>query len=275
MKLILKLKKIKKKQNYRQISEKHTLSEDNILYLKKLNKENNIDLYIIPYEVEKNSLFEKYHNQKGHLYSRRVFNEIRADKIYWKTMRNDIINYINKCPTCIRKKGDVIMKANPGKIIPNGPKDRYVIDGWKIHKSLATESGYSWVIDIIDYFSKFMMSYAVPNNDSIHTIQCIKQFCLMIGNQNIIQTDNGSEYKNSLCHDFCLNKNINHIFISPNYPQSNGVIEVAHKVIRHNVMIYYSENPLNFDLKNAILEAVDIHNNKIHTITKYKPIELR
>ena len=39
-------------------------------------------------------------------------------------------------------------------------------------------------------------------------------------------------------------------------------------------MIYYSENHLNFDLKNAILEAVDIHNNKIHTITKYKPKEL-
>ena len=64
------------------------------------------------------------------------------------------------------------------------------------------------------------------------------------------------------------------VFISPNHPQSNGVVEVAHKDIRHNVMIYYSENHLNFDLKNAILEAVDIHNNKIHTVTKYKPIEL-
>ena len=39
-------------------------------------------------------------------------------------------------------------------------------------------------------------------------------------------------------------------------------------------MLYYSQNPDNFDLNNAILNAIDIHNNKIHTITKYKPIEL-
>ena len=133
-------------------------------------------------------------------------------------MRNDILNLINECPTCIREKHGISIKAQPGKIIPNGPKDRYVIDGWKIHSSLAIETGFTWIIDIIDYFSKYMMSYAVPKNDSVNCLNCVKQFCLMIGFPNIIQTDNGSEYKNSLFDEFCINKNINNIYSSPYHP---------------------------------------------------------
>ena len=189
-------------------------------------------------------------------------------------MRNDILNFIMNCPQCIREKSGTIIKTTPLKIIPKGPKDSFVIDGWKLHKTLAEKTGYNWVVDIIDHFSKFLMSYPVKNNDAKSTLNCMKQFCLTIGIPNIIQSDNGLEYKNSLWEEFCLNKNIKHIFNSPYHPQTNGVVEISHKEIRHNVMLYYSQNPDNFDLNNAILNAIDIHNNKIHTITKYKPIEL-
>ena len=266
--------KDKKRQNFRIIAEKHMLTDDNILHIKKLNKENKIENFKIPFEGEKYSILEKYHNQKGHLSTRRVYNEIIADKYYWKTMRNDILNYISKCPICVReKKGENII-SNPVKIIPNGPKDRYVLDGWKLHKTLAEETGFTWVIDVIDYFSKYMMSYPVIKNDSINALNAIKQFCLMIGIPQIIQSDNGSEYRNSLFEEFCLQKNIKHIFSSPHNPQANGIIEVSHKEIRKFVMINYSENPDNFNLQNVILEAIDVHNNKIHTVTKKKPIDL-
>ena len=179
--------KDKKRQNFREIAEKHTISNDNILRIRKANKDKKIELYKIPYEAEKFSLFDKYHTQKGHLCTRRVYDELINDKYYWKSMRNDIINLINECPTCIREKHGISIKAKPGKTTPNGPKDRYAIDGWKIHLSLAIETGFTWIIDIIDYFSKYMMSYAVPKNDSVNCLNCVKQFCLMIGFPNIIK----------------------------------------------------------------------------------------
>ena len=95
-----------------------------------------------------------------------------------------------------------------------------------------------------------------------------------MGEAKILQTYNGSEYKNSLLNEFCLSKNIQHIFSSPNHPKSNEVVEVSHKEIRKNVMIYYGEYPSNIDLNNAILNVIDIHNNNIHTVTNYKPCEL-
>ena len=87
-------------QNFREIAEKHILSEDYILIIRKLKKLNYIKFL---YEAEKFSLFDKYHTQKGHLFAKRVYNELLNDKYYWKSMRNYITNLINECPTYIRE----------------------------------------------------------------------------------------------------------------------------------------------------------------------------
>ena len=39
-------------------------------------------------------------------------------------------------------------------------------------------------------------------------------------------------------------------------------------------MRYYSENSNNFNLQNALLEAIETHNNKLHSCTGSKPIDL-
>ena len=52
------------------------------------------------------------------------------------------------------------------------------------------------------------------------------------------------------------------------------MVEVAHKEIRKNVIIHYSKNPEHFNLKNTVLDAVENHNNTIHTITNYRPKDI-
>ena len=105
-------------------------------------------------------------------------------------------------------------------------------------------------------------------------MDCFKEFCILKGYPKILQSDNGVEYKNNLFDKFCVDHNINHIFSSPYHPQTNGVVWVAHKEIKKNVIIDYSKHPENFNLKTSLLEAVEIHNNNIHTTTLYRPVEL-
>lgn len=97
---------------------------------------------------------------------------------------------------------------------------------------------------------------------------------MLIGYPKILQTDNGVEYKNNLTKEFRENNNINHIFSSPYYPQTNGVIEVCHKEKPKNLVIFYSQNIENFNIKNDILDINDIHNNNIYTTTLFKPNDL-
>ena len=60
----------------------------------------------------------------------------------------------------------------------------------------------------------------------------------------------------------------------PRHPQSNGVVEVVHKEIRRYVLLKFSDFNNNFDLKDVILEAINIHNHNIHTSTGFKPCDI-
>ena len=83
------------------------------------------------------------------------------------------------------------------------------------------------------------MSFPVENNNAVNALKCLKEFYILIGYPKILQSDNGSEYKNNLFQEFCNQHNIQHIFSSPYHPQTNGVVEVAHKEIKKHVIIDY------------------------------------
>ena len=105
-----------------------------------------------------------------------------------------------------------------------GPKIRYVIDGWKLHKIIFNRTGFSWVVDIVDHFSKFLWSYPIETNTAQNILTSLKQFIFSFGSPEILQSDNGSEYKNSLMANFCNENNIKQIFSSPYKPSTNGIV---------------------------------------------------
>ena len=132
-------------------------------------------------------------------------------------------------------------------------------------------TGYNWVIDLIDHFSKFLMSIPVKNNNADNILFCIKQFVNYIGKPKIFQSDNGTEYKNTLINNYLTTNNINHIYSSPRHPQSNDVDEVLHNEVRKNIFYHINKINNDIDFKKILLDCVEIHNNNIHTVTGFKP----
>ena len=82
-----------------------------------------------------------------------------------------------KCPYCISQKPGNIIINKSKIIIPKGPREWFVLDGWKLHSQLANEMGFKWIIDEIDHFSKFVMSYPIEINNGENTLLCFKQYC--------------------------------------------------------------------------------------------------
>ena len=52
------------------------------------------------------------------------------------------------------------------------------------------------------------------------------------------------------------------------------MVEVVHKEINRYVLMKYSEYNNDFDLKDVILEVINIHNHKIHSSTGLKPCNI-
>ena len=73
------------------------------------------------------------------------------------------------------------------------------------------------------------MCYSLENKEADNILKNIKNYILAFGKPKIFQTDNGKEFVNQKVKLYFENNNIEFIQSSPNHPQTNGVIEVAHK----------------------------------------------
>ena len=124
-------------------------------------------------------------------------------------MLGDVLSYIKyDCIQCINQNSGERIDVKTKIIITKGPKERYIIDGFQLDPMTAEITGFSYVIEIIDHFSKFLKSYAIKENNSKNAFLCIKDFCNSVGYPKIIQSDNGLEYKNSIISEFCESNNI-------------------------------------------------------------------
>lgn len=85
-------------------------------------------------------------------------------------------------------------------------KIRYVIDGWKLHNFNQNRNGFSLMVGIVDYFSKFILSYTIVNNNAKNILNSLTQFAFSFGIFEILQSDNGSEYKNDIISNFLYRK---------------------------------------------------------------------
>ena len=184
-------------------------------------------------------------------------------------MIEDIKEFINKCSKCIIPKNGKFIKPKSKIIIAKGPLERIVIDGWELDIDIKNIAPYKWVIDIVDHFSKFLMSIPVFNNDAQNNLYCLKQIINYIG--IIVQSDYGKEYNNAIINNFLKNNNIEHLNSSPRHPQTNGVVEVIHKEVRKNILLNFNLIDDDITFKNLIIDCVNIHNNNVHTITGFKP----
>ena len=264
--------KNKRRQNFRNKCNKYKIIENKLYYMKKINSE--ILNLKVPYEIEKKELLSNIHLNQGHSGYIRLYNEIINQKFYWKGIIEDCKKYVTECNICIKQRGGKKVSLASKHIETKGSKERYVVDGWKLFKELSEETGFTWIIDIIDYFSKFMGSFPVKENNGQNALLAIKEFCYLVGTPKIIQTDNGLEYNNTLIDEFCNSNNIKHIKSRPHHPQTNGVVEVVQKEIRRYVLLKYAESSKDFNLKDTLLEAVNIHNHNVHSTTGQKPIDI-
>ena len=266
--------KAKKRELFRNRAEKFIIINHN-LYKKDKNYEKNNIKYQIPLEVEKIHLIKSIHINNGHIGCNRTVAKIIDEGFKWDNMLGDVLSYIKyDCTQYINQKAGEKIDAKSKIIITKGPKERFIIDGFQLDQITAEITGFSYVIEIIDHFSKFLKSYAVKENNSKSALLCIKDYCNYIGYPKLIQTDNGLEYKNSVIKEFCESNKIVHIFSSPRHPQTNGCVEIAHKETRKYILNVLSENDKELDLNNILLDANYIHNYNVHTVTKYRPIDL-
>ena len=198
---------------------------ENDLYVVKGN--NRIRPYI-PGPLRK-KIFNSFHN----LAHPGVAASIRnlAARYFWPGMRRDIKNWVQTCIQCQKAKVTRHNKTPVGQMPPSSGKFRDVhID---IVGPLSTNQGYSYLLTIIDRYSRWLE--VVPLRD-IKSETIVDAFLLhwvaRYGVPETLISDRGAQFESSLWKIMTRKLGIYKIHTPAYTPSMNGLIERQHRIIK-------------------------------------------
>lgn len=188
----------------------------------------------------------------------------------WYGMFRDAKNFCSNCEACLANKPK--SKLTASKFIPKGDLavgEMISID--IVGKLPRSHDCKFYILTIIDHFSRYLEAIPLNNIKSSTIIQQLNKYFAQFGIPKILLTDNGSNFVSSEFEEFLTTLNIEHRKSSIYYPQSNGLIERTHRIMKEslsamsNSVCEWSERLLFFKLH---------YNSSKHAVTKFSPAEI-
>ena len=98
-----------------------------------------------------------------------------------------------------------------------------------------TTSGNKYAIVVVDYFSKWPEARAVPTKEAIHVADFLYELFMRHGFPEVIISDQGREFCNSVCALLFKKTSIDHRMTSAYHPQTNGLTERFNQTLKDGI----------------------------------------
>lgn len=239
----------------------------------------------IPYNSEINNLIQHAHNPFQettikHNGIRTTIRNLQEMNIYWLNMSKDVQSFLDCCLTCVDEKPQHVIKI-PKIILSKGSLNRLIMDLYQLPAKLieASKTNNKYVFSCIDHFSKYKWAELIENKEPNTIIACLEPIFVEWGYPTILQSDNGTEFKNQLMSKFLETKNIEPRYSSPRHPQTNGAVEKMNHLVSLSLHASYrqyvsSNGTSNWNIKKALSAFLINQNSRFHTITRKVPRKL-
>ena len=226
------------------------------------------ELLCVPQSMVKELLIKAHKEDGAHCGMQKTLDRIRQ-RFFWPHMRTDTCNFVKKCPQC--------RKAKPSRMIvtPLNPINSDDKNVWE-HVAVdidgpypLTARGARYVINIVDYKSKFLISNAVSNIRTTTIITKLQDSFNTMGYPKRMTTDRAAQFESQEFKRFMDSKAILHHLTTAYHHQSNGMVERVHRTIQE--LIRCDESNHDWDVK--LTNVVNAYNTSIHTAIKTSPYE--
>ena len=201
---------------------------------------------------------------------------------FYEKIRHRYLNISRKQVAIFLKKQSAYQIAKHPRpivnkpIVANYPNDRWAIDLIDMSLYENTNRHYNWILTGIDYFSKKVMATPLRNKEDDTVLEGLEK---IINEQmedtlpHLLQSDNGSEFKNYVMKDWANHHHVKQIFTDTNTPTGNALVEnfnlFLRKMIREGFIRHNSTNWV-----DHLQNYVNSRNDSKHTVTKRKPDDL-
>lgn len=180
------------------------------------------------------------HDESGHFAFEKTLEKMRRD--YWfPRMTQFVKKYVRACIPCGYAKQPAGKKEGFLHPItkPNVPFECIHID--HLGPFVRSKGGNTYVLGIIDAFTKFIVLRAVRNTKTRTSLQVLREFFALFGTPKVLVSDRGTSFTSEEFKRFVESTKIRHVKNAVATPRANGQIE------RYNRSILGSLTALNID----------------------------
>ena len=212
-----------------------------------LDEESQRARLVVPKSMRKEVLFHCHDSKvSAHLGYEKSLKRLRQSYI-WYQMAKDCKDYINACAVCnVNKKSCRRPKAALQMYHAGYPMERVHLD--ILGPFTPSESGNSYVLVMIDQFSKWIECVALPNQSAdLVAREFFNHFVVTFGCPLTIHTDQGKNFDGNLFKELCEILQITKTRTTPYHPSSNGQVERYNRVIAQILRCYIEGKVRNWD----------------------------
>lgn len=177
------------------------------------------------------------------------------ERIGVKIQKTMLRNILKNCIVC--QEMDIKTGKNCKLIKVSRPGEIVGVDLLEISKRKR-------VVVMIDYFSRFVFAKLLRRKKAEQVLDVIKNVYEKFKFEKLI-ADNGREFKNSLCEEWCKQNSVVLEFSIPYYHASNGRVERVNKTLRE--MIKRTKG----SLKTKLGKIVCVYNESYHRGVNMSP----
>ena len=190
-------------------------------------------------------LLSRFHNE-GHFGSEMLFKSLWTAGYFWPGMRAAARAHIGSCVQCLRynigRSGFHPMRS----IIAQSPMDHGAIDLAGPYPT--TPRGYNFILVFTDVASRMVFLRPLRSKSAADVAAALWHLFCDIGFPLVLQSDNGTEFVNSVIQAFSTLAGVDRRLVAPYNPRADGIVEIHVRTTKSTLYKMMHGNICDFDL---------------------------
>lgn len=227
--------------------------------------------WVVPKSVRW-QILQANHDNVGHFGFDKTLDRICSS--YWfPKMRRFVKKYVSSCMQCAHHKMPSGAKAGLLHPIPKVDVPFHTVHADHLGPFNKSKRRNTYILVIVDAFTKFVNLTAVPNTKSSTSVKVFKEHFSYFGTPTRLITDQGTSFTGKTFQDFIKTNGIKHIFNAVSTPRANGQVERYNRTILAALGAMTHDKPKN--IWDDYLPDIQLGiNTSVHSTTKKTPTEL-
>jgi hypothetical protein len=220
-------------------------------------------------------LIKKFHDDPltgSHTGTKRTCVKLNAHGYVWKGMSKDIAKHIKNCEMCIKNK-KLKNTIEPLILTETPMKPFQIVQIDTVGPLPITENGNKYILTAQCELTSFVIIIPLENKEAKTIAKAIvERIILTFGPMNVLKSDMGTEYLNSIIKEICNLFKITHRTSTAYRPQTIGKCERSHREL-NTYLRHYADLDLN-DWDQWLAPYQFAYNTTPSSIHQYTPYEL-